>query len=34
MIATILVGLVLFDLAACRWGADTRSGRDDRPEWR
>ena len=33
VLAAILIGLALFDLAASRWGAETRPGPDDRPEW-
>ena len=33
-IAAILIGLVGLDLAALRWGADTRdSYRDETPDW-
>ena len=33
VLAAILVGLVALDLAAARWGTDSRPGPDDRPEW-
>ena len=34
LIASILVALVVLDLAAYRWGADSRPGPDERPDWR
>jgi hypothetical protein len=33
LIATILVVFVLLDLAAYRWGTDSRPGPDERPDW-
>lgn len=33
LIALVLLGLVVFDLLALRFGADSRTTRDRRPNW-
>jgi hypothetical protein len=33
VIALVLLGLVVFDLLALRFGADSRATRDRRPNW-
>jgi hypothetical protein len=34
ILAILVFALVILDLAAYRWGADSRPGPDDHPEWR